>query len=211
MARALCCAGTGRSGRSGPVGSAARAWRQVGVQPWRSESFRFSTDPELVAKVTDVVGLCLAPPENAIALCVDEAPQIQASDRTAPVLPMQPHPIEHRSADDVRHGTTMLFAALEIAIGHVTGALKPRHRRQESLAFLKQVARAYPVRDLHLVMGNYAAHKTPEVKDWLATNPRVTVHFTPTHASWMNLVEVWLSVIERQATAANVQAGAHAL
>jgi len=177
----------------------ARVWRAVGVQPWRSESFRFSTDPELVAKVTDVVGLYLAPPDNAIVLCVDEKSQIQALDRTAPVLPMQPHLIERRSADYVRHGTTTLFAALEIATGHVTGALKPRHRRQEFLAFLRQVARAYPDRELHLVMDNYAAHKTAEVKNWLTANPRVTVHFTPTHASWMNLVEVWFSVIERQA------------
>ena len=177
----------------------ARAWREVGVQPWRAASFRFSTDPELVAKVTDVVGLYLAPPTDAIVLCVDEKSQIQALDRTAPVLPTQPHLIERRSADYVRHGTTTLFAALEIATGHVTGALKPRHRRQEFLAFLKQVARAYPGRELHLVMDNYAAHKTPEIKDWLTANPRVVVHFTPTHASWMNLVEVWFSVIERQA------------
>jgi len=177
----------------------ARAWRQVGIQPWRAESFRFSTDPQLVAKVTDVVGLYLAPPQDAIVLCVDEKSQIQALDRTAPVLPTQPHLIERRSADYVRHGTTTLFAALEIATGHVTGALKPRHRRQEFLAFLKQVARAYPGRELHLVMDNYAAHKTPEIKDWLAANPRIVVHFTPTHASWMNLVEVWFSIIERQA------------
>ena len=177
----------------------ARAWREVGVQPWRSASFRFSTDPELVAKVTDVVGLYLAPPENAVVLCVDEKSQIQALDRTAPILPMAPHLIERRSHDYVRHGTTTLFAALEIATGHVTGALKPRHRRQEFLAFLKQVARAYPDRSLHLVMDNYAAHKTPEIKAWLAANPRVVVHFTPTHASWMNLVEVWFSIIERQA------------
>lgn len=183
------------------VGNAtvARAWREVGVQPWRAESFRFSTDPLLVAKVTDVVGLYLAPPENAIVLCVDEKSQIQALDRTAPVLPMQPHLIERRSSDYVRHGTTTLFAALEIATGKVTAAVKPRHRRQEFLAFLKQVARAYPDRQLHLVMDNYAAHKTPEVRSWLESHPRVVVHFTPTHASWMNLVEVWFSIIERQA------------
>ena len=177
----------------------ARAWRAYGVQPWRAESFRFSTDPELVGKVTDVVGLYLAPPENAIVLCVDEKSQIQALDRTAPVLPMQPHLIERRSHDYVRHGTTTLFAALEVATGKVTAACKPRHRRQEFLAFLRQVARAYPEGDLHLVMDNYAAHKTAEVRRWLAANPRVVVHFTPTHASWMNLVEVWFSIIERQA------------
>ena len=177
----------------------AAIWREAGVQPWRAESFRFSTDPELVGKVTDVVGLYLAPPQNAVVLCVDEKSQIQALDRTAPVLPMQPHLIERRSHDYVRHGTTTLFAALEIATGHVTAACKPRHRRQEFLAFLRQVARAYPTGELHLVMDNYAAHKTAEVGAWLEANPRVVVHFTPTHASWMNLVEVWFSIIERQA------------
>jgi transposase len=177
----------------------ARAWREYGVQPWRAESFRFSTDPELIGKVTDVVGLYLAPPQNAVVLCVDEKSQIQALDRTAPILPLQPGLAERRSHDYVRHGTTTLFAALEIATGQVTAACKPRHRNTEFLAFLKQVARAYPEAELHLVMDNYAAHKHPAVKTWLAANPRVVVHFTPTHASWMNLVEVWFSIIERQA------------
>src|SRR5665647_2148113 len=165
------------------VGNATVAviWREAGIQPWRAGSFRFSTDPELVAKVTDVVGLYLAPPQNAVVLCVDAKSQIQALDRTAPVLPTQPHLIERRSSDYVRHGTTTLFAALEIATGKVTAACKPRHRRQEFGAFLRQVARAYP-----------------EVRAWLTANPRVLVHFTPTHASWMNLVEVWFSIIERQ-------------
>ena len=183
------------------------AWRDYGVKPWRSRSFRFSTDPELDAKVIDIVGLYLHPPENAIVLCVDEKSQIQALDRTMPVLPMQPGKIEARSHDYVRHGTTTLFAALEIATGKVTAALKPRHRNQEFLAFLKQVERAYrdvvndhgePV-ELHLVMDNYAAHKHANVRAWLAVNPRFVIHFTPTHASWMNLVEVWFSLIERQA------------
>jgi transposase len=177
----------------------ARAWRDYGVQPWRAETFKFSTDPELVAKVTDVVGLYLAPPENAIVLCVDEKSQIQALDRTAPILPMQPGLPERRSHDYVRHGTTTLFAALEIATGKVTAAVKPRHRHQEFLTFLKQVAKTYPDRELHLVMDNYAAHKRVEIKSWLAANPRVQVHFTPTSASWMNLVEVWFGIIERQA------------
>jgi transposase len=181
----------------------AKAWREYRVQPWRAESFRFSTDPELVGKVVDVVGLYLAPPENAVVLCVDEKSQIQALDRAAPILPLQPGLAERRSHDYVRHGTSTLFAALEIATGTVTGAVKPRHRHQEFLAFLKQVARAYPDdgtgRQLHLVMDNYAAHKHPAVKAWLAANPRVICHFTPTHASWMNLVEVWFSIIERQA------------
>jgi len=177
----------------------ARAWREYGVQPWRAESFRFSTDPQLEAKVVDVVGLYLHPPENAVVLCVDEKSQIQALDRTAPILPLQPGLAERRSHDYVRHGTSTLFAALEIATGHVTAACKPRHRHQEFLAFLRQVTGAYPAGELHLVMDNYAAHKHPKVRQWLAANPRVVVHFTPTHASWMNLVEVWFSLIERQA------------
>ena len=176
-----------------------RTWRHYRVQPWRSETFKFSTDPELVAKVTDVVGLYLAPPENAVVLCVDEKSQIQALDRTQKMLPMRTGSTEKRTHDYVRHGTSTLFAALDIATGKVTAATKPRHRRQEFLAFLKQVARAHPERELHLVMDNYAAHKTPEVKDWLAGNPRVKVHFTPTSGSWLNLDEVWFGIIERQA------------
>jgi transposase/transposase-like protein len=181
----------------------ARAWRDYGVQPWRSETFKFSTDPELVAKVIDVVGLYLAPPDNAIVLCVDEKSQIQALDRTQKMLPMQPGFPERRTHDYVRHGTTTLFAALEVATGTVTAAVKPRHRHQEFLAFLKQVAKAYPDDDsgqqLHLVMDNYAAHKRVEIRNWLAANPRIHVHFTPTSASWLNLVEVWFGIIERQA------------
>lgn len=180
-------------------GTIAKAWREYGVQPWRSETFKFSTDPELVAKVTDVVGLYLEPPENTIVLCVDEKSQIQALDRTAPLLPMQPGLPERRTHDYKRHGTSTLFAALEIATGTVTAACKKRHRHQEFLAFLKQISRAYPDQELHLVMDNYAAHKTPEVRDWLTANPRIQVHFTPTSASWLNLVEVWFSIIERQA------------
>jgi transposase len=185
-----------------------RAWRAYGVKPWKAESFRFSTDPELVGKVTDICGLYLAPPENAIVLCVDEKSQIQALDRTVPVLPMQPGLIERRSHDYYRHGTTTLFAALDIATGQVTAALKQRHRHQEFLAFLKQIERTYrhvldevtgePV-ELHLVMDNYAAHKHKNVREWLEENPRFKVHFTPTHASWMNLVEVWFGIVERQA------------
>ncbi|MFT3797946.1 MAG: IS630 family transposase [Microbacterium sp.] len=177
----------------------ARAWREYGVQPWKSETFKFSTDPELVGKVTDVVGLYLAPPENAIVLCVDEKSQIQALDRTAPMLPMRIGDAEKRTHDYKRHGTTTLFAALEIATGHVTGAVKPKHRRQEFLAFLRQIDRAYPDVELHLVMDNYATHKTPEVKAWLEQRPRFHVHFTPTSGSWLNLVEVWFGIIDKQA------------
>jgi transposase len=177
----------------------AKAWREAGVQPWRSETFKFSTDPELVAKVTDIVGLYLAPPENAIVLCVDEKSQIQALDRTAPMLPMQPFVPEKRTHDYVRHGTTTLFAALDIATGQVTGLCQSRHRHQEFLRFLKQVAKAYPRVQLHLVVDNYATHKHPRVKAWLAQNPRITMHFTPTSGSWLNMVEIFFGIITRQA------------
>src|SRR6476660_2920639 len=177
----------------------ARAWKEYGVRPWTAGTFKFSTDPELEAKVTDVVGLYLAPPENAVVLCIDEKSQIQALDRTSPILPMQPGLAERRSHDYVRHGSTTLFAALEIATGTVTAACQPRHRHQEFLRFLKQVAKTYPDRELRLVMDNYAAHKRPEIRDWLDANPRVQVHFTPTSGSWLNLVEVWFGIIERQA------------
>ena len=176
-----------------------KAWKKYGVRPWKAETFKFSTDPELVAKVTDVVGLYLNPPENAVVLCVDEKSQIQALNRTQKVLPMQPGHNEQRSHDYVRHGTTTLFAALEIATGKVTGLCKDRHRHQEFLGFLKHVARAYPEQELHLVMDNYDAHKRIEIRDWLAANPRIHVHFTPTSGSWLNLVEVWFGIIERQA------------
>ncbi len=177
----------------------ATAWREYGVQPWRSQTFKFSTDPLLVAKVSDVVGLYLQPPANAVVLCVDEKSQIQALDRTAPMLAMQPGLPQRRTHDYKRHGTSTLFAALEIATGTVTASCKPRHRHQEFLAFLKQVARAYPDQQLHLVMDNYAAHKTAEVRHWLEQHPRIHVHFTPTSASWLNLVEVWFGIIEKQA------------
>jgi len=177
----------------------AAVWAEYGVKPWKAETFKFSTDPELEAKVRDVIGLYLAPPENAVVLCVDEKSQVQALNRTQKVLPMQPGHAEQRTHDYVRHGTTTLFAALDIATGKVTGLCKNRHRHQEFLAFLKHVARAYPDRELHLVMDNYAAHKRVEVRDWLAANPRIQVHSTPTSASWLNLVEVWFGIIERQA------------
>ena len=179
----------------------ATIWRDYGIQPWRTGSFRFSTDPQLEAKVIDVVGLYLDPPAGAVVLSVDEKSQIpaQALDRTAPVLPTQPHLIERSSHDYIRHGTTTLFAALEVANGKVTAALKPHHRQTEFLTFLKQIARTYPDQALHLIMDNYAEHKKDIVQDWLATNPRIQVHFTPTHACWMNLVECWFSIAERQA------------
>ena len=177
----------------------AGVWKKYGVKPWKAETFKFSTDPELVAKVIDVIGLYLAPPENAIVLCVDEKSQVQALNRTQKTLPMQPGHPEQRTHDYVRHGTTSLFAALDIATGRVTGVCKQRHRHQEFLAFLKHLARAYPEGELHLVMDNYATHKRPEIKAWLAANPRIHVHFTPTSGSWLNMVEIWFGIIERQA------------
>ena len=177
----------------------ARCWRRYGLQPWRRESFKFSTDPELEAKVRDVVGLYLDPPQKAVVLCVDEKSQIQALDRTAPMLPLRPGLPERATHDYVRHGTTTLFAALEVATGHVTEACYELHRHEEFLAFLKKVARAYPRRELHVVVDNYATHKHPDVEAWLARHRRVTLHFTPTSGSWLNLVEVFFSIITRQA------------
>jgi transposase len=188
-------------GEGTPISHAtvARIWHRFGVQPWRAGTFKFSTDPQLEAKIRDVVGLYLHPPEKAVVLCVDEKPQIQALERTAPPLPVRPGHPEAASFDYIRHGTTTLFAALEVATGKVTARMAPRHRQQEFLTFLRQIARAYPGQDLHLIMDNYAAHKAPAVKAWLAANPRITAHFTPTHASWMNMVECWFSMAERQA------------
>jgi transposase len=177
----------------------ARVWREYGLQPWRAQTFKFSTDPQLEAKVRDVVGLYLNPPDQAVVLCIDEKSQVQALDRTAPILPLRPGIPERQTHDYVRHGTTTLFAALEVATGRVTDACYPRHRHQEFLRFLRQVARAYPRRDLHIVVDNYATHKHPDVQAWLEKNPRVTLHFTPTSGSWMNMVEIFFGIITRQA------------
>ena len=177
----------------------ARVWAEHDLKPWQTETFKFSTDPELQARVRDVVGLYLDPPAHAIVLCVDEKSQIQALERTQPVRPVRPGRPERRTHDYLRHGTTTLFAALEVATGRVTDACQPRHRHSEFLAFLKLVAKAYPRRQLHVVLDNYATHKHQRVQAWLATHPRVQLHFTPTYASWLNLVEVFFAIIERQA------------
>ena len=164
------------------------------------ETFKFSTDPQLDAKVRDVVGLYLDPPANAVVVCVDEKSQIQALDRTAPLLPIRFGQAERRTHDYVRHGTTTLFAALEVATGRITAdACLPRHRNGEFLAFLKLVAKAHPRVQLHVVCDNYATHSHPAVKAWLAKHPRITMHFTPTSASWMNMVEIFFGIITRQA------------
>ena len=174
-------------------------WKKWGLQPWRVQRFKFSTDPELEAKIRDVVGLYLNPPDKAIVLCVDEKSQVQALDRTAPMLPLRPGIPERQTHDYVRHGTTTLFAALEVATGKVTDACYPRHRSDEFLRFLKQVAKAYPRVKLHLVVDNYATHKHPTVQAWLTRNPRITMHFTPTSGSWLNMVEIFFGIITRQA------------
>jgi transposase len=173
-------------------------WKKWGLQPWRSETFKFSTDPQLEAKIRDVVGLHLNPPERAVVLCVDEKSQVQALDRTAPILPLRPGIPQKQTHDYVRHGTTTLFAALEVATGRVVDACYPRHRHEEFLKFLRQVAKAYPRKKLHIVCDNYATHKHPQVKRWLARNRRVTLHFTPTSGSWLNMVEIFFSIITRQ-------------
>jgi transposase len=188
-----------RDGKPVSHATVARVWKHFGIQPHRSGTFKFSTDPELDAKVRDIVGLYLNPPDKAVVLCVDEKSQIQALDRTAPILPLRPGLPQSRTHDYIRHGTTTLFAALEVATGKVTDACFDRHRHTEFLRFLKQVARAYPRVQLHVVADNYATHKHPAVKAWLAKNPRITMHFTPTSGSWLNLVEVFFGIITRQA------------
>jgi transposase len=177
----------------------ARVWAEHQIKPWRTETFKFSTDPELEGKVRDVVGLYLNPPEHAIVLCVDEKSQIQALERTQPVRPVAPGRPEGRTHDYRRHGTTTLFAALEVATGQVLDECHPRHRHSEFLAFLRQVAKAWPRRELHLVVDNYATHKHATVQAWLGKHPRIHLHFTPTYGSWLNLVEVFFAIIERQA------------
>ena len=177
----------------------ARAWRAYRIQPWRRETFKFSTDPELEAKVRDVVCLYLAPPENAIVLCVDEKSQIQALNRTQPILPVRPGLPEKATHDYKRNGTTTLFAALEVATGSVLDRCYDRHGKAEFLDFLKRVAKAYPHRELHVVVDNYHTHKHDDINRWLAKHPRITLHFTPTSASWLNLVEVFFGIITRQA------------
>ena len=177
----------------------ARAWRAYRVQPWRQGTFKFSTDPELEAKVRDVVGLYLDPPQNAVVLCVDEKSQIQALNRTQPILPVRPGLPEKATHDYKRNGTTTLFAALEVATGTVTDRCYDRHGKAEFLDFLKLVAKTYPRRRLHIVLDNYHTHKHDDINRWLAKHPRITLHFTPTSGSWMNLVEVFFGIITRQA------------
>jgi len=177
-----------------------RIWRAFGLQPHRQQHFKLSTDPFFVEKVRDIVGLYLNPPDRAVVLCVDEKSQIQALNRTQPILPMGLGYVEGVTHDYVRHGTTTLFAALNIATGQVLTACKRRHRHQEYLDFLKRVDANTPAElDIHLVVDNYATHKHPKVKRWLAARPRYHVHYTPTSASWLNQVEIWFNIITQRA------------
>lgn len=174
----------------------SRIWRAFGLQPHRQETFKLSTDPHFVEKTRDIVGLYIDPPIKAMVLCVDEKSQIQALDRTQPMLPLAPGIAERRTHDYERHGTTTLFAALDIATGKVIGELHRRHRSCEFLKFLRTIEASVPSDlDIHLVMDNYGTHKTLTIRRWFARHPRFKVHFTPTSASWLNQVERWFATL----------------
>ena len=170
-----------------------------GLQPHRTRSFKLSTDPFFIEKVREVVGLYLNPPEHAVVLCVDEKSQVQALERTQPVLPMGLGYVEGITHDYVRHGTTTLFAALDIANGSVLTQCKAQHRHQEYLSFLRHIEGNVPAGlDVHIICDNYATHKHPRVRAWLARRPRFHIHFTPTYSSWLNQVERWFALITNQ-------------
>ncbi len=176
-----------------------RIWRRHHLQPHRVESFKFSTDPEFVAKVRDIVGLYMHPPARALVLSVDEKSQIQALDRTQPILPLRPGIPERQTHDYERHGTTTLFAALNVKVGEVITQCQPRHRHQEFIRFLERIDRNTPRRmPVHLILDNYGTHKHPDVREWFAKHPRYHLHFTPTSASWLNQVERWFAEITRK-------------
>jgi transposase len=175
-------------------------WKAADLKPHRLKTFKISNDPDFAEKVFDVVGLYLNPPDNALVLSVDEKTQIQALDRTQPKLQLKPGQIERRTHDYKRHGTTSLYAALNILNGEVIGRITQRHRAKEFLDFLRQIDRETPKeQDLHLILDNSSTHKTPEVKAWLEKHPRFKLHFTPTSASWLNAVEGWFGQLERRA------------
>lgn len=184
----------------------SRIWRAFGLQPHRSETWKLSKDPLFVEKVRDVVGLYLAPPERAVVLCVDEKSQIQALDRTAPILPMRPGVPERATHDYKRSGTSSLYAALDITTGKVIGSLHARHRAVEFKKFLQRLDREVPADlEIHLVLDNASTHKTPAIKRWLAAHPRFVLHFTPTSSSWLNLVERWFAELTNK----KLRRGAH--
>src|SRR5580658_2679891 len=189
-----------------------RIWKAFGLQPHRTETFKLSSDPIFVEKVRDIVGLYLAPPDRALVLCVDEKSQIQALDRTQPLLPMRPGQAERRSHDYKRHGTTSLFAALDVRTGTVIGACHRRHRSVEFRKFLDTIEQAVPPSlDVHLILDNYGTHKTAAIRSWLAKRPRFHVHFTPTSASWINLVERWFAALTEKQIRRGVHRSVHQL
>src|SRR5262245_25922527 len=184
----------------------SRIWRAFTVQPHRSETFKLSPDPLLIPKVRDIVGLYLNPPDHAVVLCVDEKSQIQALDRTAPLLPMRPGQAERRTHDYRRHGTTALFAALDAQTGVVIAETHRRQRSIEFRKFLDRIDATIPAGfAVHLIMDNYGTHKTPRIRAWLAKRPRFHVHFTPTYGSWLNLVERWFGEL----TMKQIRRGTH--
>lgn len=179
--------------------SVHRVWRAFGLAPHRSETFKLSTDPLFIDKVRDIVGLYLNPPDKALVLCVDEKSQIQALDRSQPILPMRPGQAERRAHDYTRKGTTSLFAALNTKTGEVIGQLHRRHRSQEFRKFLDKIDAAVPAGfEVHLILDNYGTHKTAAIQRWLLKRPRFHLHFTPTSASWLNLVERWFALLTQQ-------------
>ena len=177
-----------------------RVWKAFNIQPHRQKHFKLSTDPFFVEKVHDIVGLYLNPPDNAMVLCVDEKGQTQALERTQPLLPLGLGYVEGVTHGYIRHGTTTLFAALDVATGQILAQCKPRHRHQEFLSFLKHIdANVPPDLDVHLVVDNYSTHKHVKVRRWLAARPRYHIHFTPTYSSWINQVEIWFNIITQKA------------
>ena len=190
----------------------ARIWRAFGLQPHRTEAFKLSRDPLFIEKVRDIVGLYLAPPDRALVLCVDEKSQIQALDRSQPLLPMRPGQVERRTHDYVRHGTTSLFAALDVKSGEVIGRCHRRHRAVEFRKFLDAIDASVPTAlDIHLIVDNYATHKTPLIRRWLAKRPRYHMHFTPTGASWLNQVERWFALLTQKQIRRGVHRSTRAL
>lgn len=190
----------------------SRIWRAFGLQPHRQQSWKLSKDPLFVEKVKDVVGLYLAPPDRAVVLCVDEKSQIQALDRTAPILPMMPGTPQRATHDYVRHGTSSLYAALDITTGQVIGQLHARHRAVEFRKFLAAIDHQVPQQfSVHLVLDNASTHKTPAIQRWLLAHPRFVVHFTPTSSSWLNLVERWFSELTTKKLQRAAHTSVHAL
>jgi len=177
-----------------------QVWQAADLKPHRLQNFKISNDPDFAEKVVDVVGLYMNPPENAVVLSVDEKTQIQALDRTQPMLPLRPGQVERRTHDYKRHGTASLYAAFDVLTGSVMGRITARHRAKEFLDFMRQIDKATdPALDLHVILDNSSTHKTAEVKAWLAKHPRIKLHFTPTSASWLNAVERWFAQLERRA------------